>query len=164
MADVDVLVESPRGSRVKYEWDNERQAMRLDRRLHTATVFPADYGFIADTKGADGEELDALVLTEEPTFPGCWVRARPIGVFWIAYPDEGEDTKEAKVLAVPVDDPNWAEVDDIGELAEHRRTEISHFFDVYKDLEPSRSPSPEGFEGRDAALAVIDKARTAPNA
>jgi inorganic pyrophosphatase len=157
--EVDVLVESPRGSRAKYEWDKDRQAMRLDRRLHTATVFPADYGFIADTKSQDGEELDVLVLTQEPTFPGCWVTARAIGVFWIAYPEEGDEVKEAKVLAVPADDPDWAEVNDVDDLPEHLRQEISHFFDVYKDLEPSRSPSPQGYEGRDAARRVIDDAR-----
>lgn len=157
---VDVLVESPTGSRVKYEWDKGRRAMRLDRRLHTATVFPADYGFIADTKSADDEALDVLVLTEEPAFPGCWVRARPIGVFWIAYPEEGDEAREPKVLAVPLDDPDWAEVNDVSDLPQHRREEISHFFDVYKDLEPSRSPSPQGFDGRATAVSVIERART----
>jgi len=92
---VDVLVETPQGSRKKYEYDKERKGMRLDRRLFSATVYPADYGFIPDTVGEDGEVLDALVLTEEPTFPGCWVTGRPIGVFWIAY----DGSREAKILA-----------------------------------------------------------------
>ncbi|HYX44125.1 MAG TPA: inorganic diphosphatase [Acidimicrobiales bacterium] len=152
---LDVFVETPQGSRKKYEYDHERKALRLDRRLFSATVYPADYGFVPDTEGEDGEALDAVVITEEPTFPGCWVTARPIGVFWIAY----EDSREAKILAVPCGDPTWDDLDDIAELPEHLRDEISHFFDVYKVLEPGRTPRPDGYEGRDAALAVISAAR-----
>jgi inorganic pyrophosphatase len=151
---VDVLVETPQGSRKKYEYDADRKAMRLDRRLFSATVYPTDYGFIPDTEGEDGEALDALVLTEEPTFPGCWVTARVIGVFWIAY----DGQREAKIIAVPAGDPTWDEVEDIEELPDHLRDEISHFFDVYKDLEPGRTPEPAGYEGRAAALNVIDEA------
>ena len=104
---IDVRVETPKGSRSKYEWDHDRAGLRLDRRLFSATVFPADYGYIAETKGADGEALDALVLSDDGTFPGCWVLARPIGVFWITYPDEGEDERrEAKIVAVPDQDPD----------------------------------------------------------
>ncbi len=162
MADdlIDVLVETPKGSRSKYEWDHERSALRLDRRLYSATVFPADYGYVAETTGADGEALDALVLSEDGTFPGCWVLSRPIGVFWITYADEGErETREAKIVAVPEQDPDWAEVHDLADLPQHQLEEISHFFDVYKDLEPSRTPSPGGYEGRDAALHVIAESR-----
>src|SRR5436305_6349241 len=154
---IDVLVESPRGSRIKYEWDEDRQAIRFDRHLYSATVFPADYGYIADTVGADGEKLDALILTDEGTFPGCWVRARPIGVFWITY----DDDREAKIVAVADQDPNWADLEDIDDVPAHRREEISHFFDVYKDLEPSRDPSAAGYEGRAAALRVIAEGRRA---
>ncbi|HWC10393.1 MAG TPA: inorganic diphosphatase [Acidimicrobiales bacterium] len=152
---VDVFVETPQGSRKKYEYDHERKALRLDRRLFSATVYPADYGFVPDTEGEDGEALDALVVTAEPTFPGCWVTARPIGVFWIAY----EDSREAKILAVPAGDPTWDDVHDLPELPDHLRDEISHFFDVYKVLEPGRTPRPDGYEGREAALAVIAEAR-----
>ena len=158
---IDVLVETPKGSRSKYEWDHDRNALRLDRRLYSATVFPADYGFIDATESADGEALDALVLSEDGTFPGCWVRARPIGVFWITYADEGEsETREPKVVAVPEQDPDWDEVDDLADLPPHQLDEISHFFDVYKDLEPSRTPSSGGYEGRDVALRVIADSRT----
>ncbi|HEX8769153.1 MAG TPA: inorganic diphosphatase [Acidimicrobiales bacterium] len=153
---IDVLVETPKGSRAKYEWDHERAALRLDRRLYSATVFPADYGYIAGSKGADGEALDALVLGEDPTFPGCWVMARPIGVFWITY---GDDTREAKIIAVPDKDPDWDEVRDVADLPAHQRDHISHFFDVYKDLEPSRTPEPAGYEGCEAALRVIAESR-----
>ena len=152
---VDVLVETPQGSRKKYEYDHDRKGLRLDRRLFSATVYPADYGFVPETESEDGEALDALVITEEPTFPGCWVAARPIGVFWIAY----DESREAKILAVPAGDPTWDEVHDIAELPDHLRDEISHFFDVYKVLEPGRTPKPDGYEGRDAALAVISAAR-----
>jgi inorganic pyrophosphatase len=154
---IDVLVESPRGSRIKYEWDEQRGAIRFDRHLYSATVFPADYGYVDDTVGADGEKLDALILTDEGTFPGCWVRARPIGVFWITY----DDAREAKIVAVAEQDPNWAELQDIEDLPVHRRDEISHFFDVYKDLEPSRVPSSAGYEGLTAARKVIAEARRA---
>jgi len=159
MADelIDVLVESPKGSRIKYEWDDERGAIRFDRHLYSATVFPADYGYVADALGADGEKLDALVLNDEGTFPGCWVLARPIGVFWITY--DGE--REGKILAVPDKDPNWEETADVDDLPTHRRDEISHFFDVYKDLEPGRVPSSDGYEGREAALGVIAEGRRA---
>ncbi|MEN3315744.1 MAG: inorganic pyrophosphatase [Acidimicrobiaceae bacterium] len=151
---VDVLVETPQGSRKKYEYDKERHGMRLDRRLFSATVYPADYGLIPDTVGEDGEALDALVLTQEPTFPGCWVTARPIGVFWIAY--DGE--REAKILAVPDGDPTWDDVHDIADVPDHLRDEISQFFDIYKVLEPGRTPTPDGYEGRAAALEVIAEA------
>ena len=152
---VDVLVETPQGSRKKYEYDHNRKGLRLDRRLFSATVYPADYGFVPETESEDGEALDALVITEEPTFPGCWVTARPIGVFWIAY----DESREAKILAVPAGDPTWDEVHDISELPDHLRDEISHFFDVYKVLEPGRTPRPDGYEGRDAARTVISEAR-----
>lgn len=157
---IDVLVETPKGSRSKYEWDHDRGGLRLDRRLYSATVFPADYGYIAETKSADGEAVDALVLSEDGTFPGCWVLARPIGVFWITYAGEGEhETREAKILSVPEQDPDSAEVRDLSDLPKHQLEEISHFFDVYKDLEPSRTPSPGGYEGRDVALQVIAESR-----
>ena len=154
---IDVLVETPKGSRVKYEWDDERGAIRFDRRLSTATVFPADYGRVADTVGADGESLDAVVLTDDGTFPGCWVRARPVGVFWITY----GDVREAKVLAVPEGDPDYDAVRDVADLPVSRREEISHFFDVYKDLGPGRVPAAAGYDGRAAALQVIAEARRA---
>lgn len=161
---IDVLVETPKGSRSKYEWDKDRGGMRLDRRLYSATAFPADYGYIDDTKAADGETLDALVLSEDGTFPGCWILARPIGVFWIVYASEEEgETREAKIVAVPDQDPDWAEVRDLADLPEHQLQEISHFFDVYKDLEPSRTPSTGGYEGREIALQVITDSRVQAN-
>src|SRR6478752_5763042 len=89
---LDVVIEIPRGSRNKYEFDHELGVMRLDRRLFSATVYPADYGFVPDTLADDGDPLDALVLLEEPTFPGCWVTVRPVGVLWMA-DEAGRDAK-----------------------------------------------------------------------
>lgn len=157
MADdvIDVVVEIPRGSRNKYEYDHELRIIRLDRRLFSATVYPADYGFIPDTLGEDEDPLDALVLVEDPTFPGCWVRARPVGVFWM----RDEKGPDAKIICVPNRDPNWDEIQELDQLTPHLLNEIRHFFDVYKDLEPDKTTSTAGFEGRAAARAEIEAAR-----
>ncbi|MGH9247537.1 MAG: inorganic diphosphatase [Acidimicrobiales bacterium] len=149
---VDVVVEIPRGSRNKYEYDHEHDRIRLDRRLFSATVYPADYGFIPDTLGEDGDPLDALVLLDEPTFPGCWVHARPVGVFWM----EDEKGPDAKIICVPSGDPRWDGVADIGDVPEALRAEIEHFFDVYKMIEPGKESSTRGYEGLDPAWAEID--------
>jgi inorganic pyrophosphatase len=152
---IDVVVEIPRGSRNKYEYDHEHHIIRLDRRLFTATAYPADYGFIPDTLSEDGDPLDALVVLEEPTFPGCWVSARPVGVFWMT-DDKGPD---AKVLCVPATDARWEHVEDLDDLPAHLTDEISHFFDVYKELEPGKSTSVRGWEGAEVAWAEIAACR-----
>ena len=152
---VEVVIEVPRGSRNKYEFDHERHVLHLDRRLLSSTVYPADYGFIPDTLAEDGDPLDALVLLEEPVFPGCWVRARPVGIFWM----EDEKGPDAKVICVPLGDPRWDQVRDLDDMPAHLRSEIHHFFDVYKALEPGKSTSTTGFEGREAALGEIAAAR-----
>jgi len=152
---VEVIIEVPRGSRNKYEFDHERHVLHLDRRLFSATVYPADYGFVPDTLAEDGDPLDALVLLEEPVFPGCWVRARPIGIFWM----EDEKGPDAKIICVPLGDPRWDQVRDLGDMPAHLRSEIHHFFDVYKALEPGKSTSTTGFEGREAALGEIAASR-----
>jgi inorganic pyrophosphatase len=154
-APIDVVIEIPRGSRNKYEYDHDRHIFRLDRRLFTATVYPADYGFIPDTLSEDGDPLDALVLLDDPTFPGCWVSARPVGVFWME-DDKGPD---AKVLCVPAGDPRWEQVSDIADLPAHMTDEIEHFFEVYKVLEPNKHSNVRGFEGADAAVSEIAACR-----
>ncbi len=151
---IDVVIEIPRGSRNKYEMDHERGVIRLDRRLFSATVYPADYGFIPDTLGEDGDPLDALVLLEDPTFPGCWVEARPVGVLWM----QDEKGPDAKIICVPPLEPGWKDVTDLRELPERLLEEIKHFFDVYKMLEPDKRSSTQGFEGRKAAWREIDAA------
>ncbi|MFO7280911.1 MAG: inorganic diphosphatase [Thermoanaerobacterales bacterium] len=153
--EIDVVIEIPRGSRNKYEYDHERHVFRLDRRLFTATTYPADYGFVPDTLSEDGDPLDALVLLDEPTFPGCWITARPIGVFWM----EDDAGPDAKILCVPAGDPRWESVADMQDLPAHLVDEISHFFEVYKVLEPEKHSNVRGWEGRDAALAEIAACR-----
>ena len=152
---IEVMVEIPKGSRNKYEYDHERHVMRLDRRLFSATVYPADYGFVPDTLGEDGDPLDALVLLDDPTFPGCLVRALPVGVFWMS----DEKGPDAKIICVPVDDPRSGRVSDLADLPSHLLKEIEHFFDVYKMLEPDKESSTRGYEGRDAAWQEIEAAR-----
>jgi len=152
---IEVVVEIPRGSRNKYEYDHERHVMRLDRRLFTATTYPADYGFIPDTLAGDGDPLDALVFLEDPTFPGCLVTARPVALMWM----QDEAGPDAKILCVPPTEPRWRGVDDLKDLPEQLLEEIKHFFDVYKSLEPGKSSSTAGFEGRKAAWREITAAR-----
>jgi inorganic pyrophosphatase len=150
----DVVVEIPRGSRNKYEYDHEHGVIRLDRRLFSATVYPADYGFIPDTLGEDGDPLDALILLDDPTFPGCWVSARPVGVFWME-DDKGPD---AKIICVAAGDPRWEGVVEIEDVPEMLRAEIEHFFEVYKMLEPGKHTNTRGYEGTDAAWTEIEEA------
>ncbi len=152
---VEVLVETPKGSRKKYEFDHQHNRMRLDRRLASSTLFPADYGFVPDTEGNDGEALDALVLADDPTAPGTMVSARPVGVFWIKT-DAGA---EAKIISVPHGDPAWYEIEDIDDVPSYLRAEIENFFEVYKLMEPSENPTSGGFEGRSVAEEQIKKGR-----
>ncbi|MFN2491172.1 MAG: inorganic diphosphatase [Actinomycetota bacterium] len=152
---IDVVVEIPKGSRNKYEYDHERHVIRLDRRLFSATTYPADYGYIPETLAEDGDPLDALVLVDDPTFPGCWVRARPLGVFYM----EDEKGRDAKVICVPYGDPMWEGVGDLEELPSQLLQEIQHFFDVYKMLEPDKVSSTIGYEGVEAAMEEVEACR-----
>ena len=131
---VHVVIEIPRGSRNKYEIDHETGRVFLDRRLFTATIYPADYGFIPDTLGGDGDPLDALVLLEDPMYPGVWVEARPVGVLWM----DDEAGPDAKIICVPPTEPRWQDVHDIADLTPQLVNEIEHFFEVYKALEPGK--------------------------
>jgi inorganic pyrophosphatase len=148
---IDVMVEIPRGSRNKYEYDHENHVFRLDRRLFSATFYPADYGFVPDTLAEDGDPLDALVLLDEPTFPGCMVESRPVGVFWMT----DEKGPDAKIICVACGDPMWESVRRLEELPPHLTFEIAHFFEVYKDLEPHKRTEVAGFDGVDAAWEEI---------
>lgn len=147
----DVTIEIPQGSRNKYEVDHATGRIRLDRMLFTATRYPADYGYIEDTLGEDGDPLDALVLVPAPTFPGCLIRSRAIGMFRM----RDEAGADDKVLCVPADDPRLAHLQDISDVAEFDRLEIEHFFTVYKDLEPGKSVEGATWVGRHEAEAEI---------
>ncbi len=149
--DFDVTIEIPKGSRNKYEIDHHTGRIMLDRTLFTATQYPADYGFIDDTLGQDGDPLDALVLLAEPTFPGCLVRARAIGMFRMT----DEAGPDDKVLCVAANDPRQNHLQDIGDVNEFWRLEIEHFFSVYKDLEPGKSVEGAMWVGRGDAETEI---------
>lgn len=153
--EIEVVIEIPRGSRNKYEFDHDRQIIRLDRRLFSAVNYPADYGFMPDTLAQDGDPLDVLVLVEDPTFPGCYVTARPVAVFWMT----DEKGPDAKIICVPSHEPRWHAVSDLEELPDGLTDEIQHFFETYKDLEPGKETSVVGFEGYGAALAEIRASR-----
>jgi inorganic pyrophosphatase len=151
VVEFDVTIEIPKGSRNKYEVDHDTGRIRLDRTLFTATQYPADYGYIEGTLGQDGDPLDALVLLPEPTFPGCLIRARAIGMFRMT-DEKGPDDK---VLCVPSSDPRQADLQDIGDMALYERLEIQHFFGVYKDLEPGKSVEGANWVGRGDAETEI---------
>jgi len=151
----EVVVEIPKGSRNKYEADHATGSIWLDRTLFTAMQYPAEYGFFANTLGEDGDPLDALVLLQEPTFPGCHVMARAVAVFWMT----DEKGPDAKVLCVPSHDPRWNDVRDVTDVAESLRDEIAHFFDFYKTIEPGKTSTTRGWEGAAAAEAAIADAK-----
>jgi inorganic pyrophosphatase len=147
----DVTVEIPKGQRNKYELDHATGRIRLDRMLFTSTRYPADYGYIEHTLGQDGDPLDALVLLEEPTFPGCLITCRALGMFRMTDEAGGDD----KVLCVPATDPRMAHLTDINDVSEFDRLEIQHFFETYKDLEPGKSVEGAEWVGREEAEAEI---------
>ena len=151
MLEFDVVVEIPKGERNKYEVDHESGRIRLDRMLFTSTRYPADYGYIENTLGLDGDPLDALVLLEEPTFPGCLITCRALGMFRMTDEAGGDD----KVLCVPATDPRMAHLTDISDVSEFDRLEIQHFFETYKDLEPGKSVEGAEWVGRSEAEEEI---------
>lgn len=152
----DVVIEIPKGQRNKYEMDHKSGRIRLDRMLFTSTRYPADYGFIEDTLAEDGDPLDALVLLEEPTFPGCLISCRAIGMFRM----RDEKGKDDKVLCVPATDPRIAHLKDITDVSEFDLLEIQHFFEVYKALEPGKEVEAAKWAGRQAAEVEIEACRT----
>jgi len=151
---VNVMVEIPKGSRNKYEYDTKRKVIKFDRMLFSAMHYPSDYGFITDTIAEDGDPLDALVLVWEPTFPGCMIEARPIGLFRM----RDEKGPDAKILCIPLGDPMWNHIKTLEDVPPHLLKEIEHFFKVYKDLEEKKTGI-EGWEGLDSALRDIKDAQ-----
>jgi inorganic pyrophosphatase len=151
---IEVVVEIPRGSRNKYEFDKERGVVILDRVLYSSVHYPTDYGFISGTLALDGDALDALVVVNEPTFPGCHILARPIGVLSM----RDERGPDQKILAVPVGDPRFAEIRDLKDIEHHWLLEIENFFQTYKALEPKWTEV-VGWQDGEAARRVIRQAR-----
>jgi inorganic pyrophosphatase len=147
----DVLIEIPSGSKNKYEVDHKTGRLRLDRMLFTSTRYPQDYGYIEDTLGQDGDPLDALVIVREPTFPGCLIESRAVGMYRMTDEAGGDD----KVLCVPSTDPRMDRIQDLDDVSPYIIREIEHFFLIYKDLEPGKSVEGASWVGRDAAEAEI---------
>jgi len=147
---VEAIIEIPRGSRNKYEYDHERGVFRLDRVLYSSVHYPTDYGFIAGTLSGDGDPLDILVLIEEPTFPGCHIRVRPIGKL-VTADEKGEDEK---ILSVPLDDPHFTDIHDLDDLPSHWQKEIATFFRTYKELQGVETEVRDWF-GAEAAWEEI---------
>ena len=148
------LVEIPKGSRNKYEYDHDLGVIKLDRFLFSSMVYPTDYGFIPDTLGQDGDPLDAMVLVSEPTFPGCVIEVKAIALFRME-DDKGIDDK---VLCVPLSDPAWNTLETLEDVSNQLRDEIAHFFSVYKDLE-QKKVTVDGWYSREDALEEIEASR-----
>ena len=151
---IDVFVEVPMGSRNKYEYDFDRECFFLDRMLFTAVRYPGDYGFVPETLALDGDHLDVVCILGEPTFPGCTIHARVLGMLDMA-DDKGEDEK---ILAVADADPRWQHLRRLEDVPRHLLSEIAHFFAIYKDLE-EKLVDVRGWKGREDALATIAAAR-----
>lgn len=144
------LIEIPRGSKNKYEWDEDMGGIALSRVLYQSVAYPAEYGFIPGTLAEDGDALDVVVLIDQPTFPGCFMRVRPIGILKLRQEGERDD----KVLCVAVSDPLYADVHDLSDIPPHRLLEIKHFFATYTELE-GREVEVGEWEGAEAARAEI---------
>jgi len=151
---INILIEIPRGSRNKYEWDEELGALKLDRFLFSSVQYPTDYGFIPDTMAEDGDPLDAMVCVSEATFPGCVIPAKVIALFRMR-DEEGIDDK---VVCVPQSDPNWNTVEALEDLPHALRDEISHFFSIYKQPQGIHVKV-DGWYPREDAERAVDEAR-----
>ncbi len=128
---INAIIEIPARSSMKYEYDEALDVIKLDRVLHSPMFYPADYGFVPETRADDGDHLDVLVLISQPTFPGCMLEVRPIGVLDM----EDEEGRDWKILAVSTKDPRFKDVNNISDVDSHLMDEIQHFFEQYKHLE-----------------------------
>jgi inorganic pyrophosphatase len=149
---INVLIEITGGSKNKYEYDKDLQAFALDRVLYSSVKYPYDYGFIPNTLALDGDPLDGMVMMDEPTFPGCIIAARPIGMLKMI---DGGDRDE-KILCVPDKDPRYAHVKSIKDIAPHRLDEIEEFFKTYKNLE-KKVTEISGWDDVDRVLPLLEK-------
>ncbi|TWH10201.1 inorganic pyrophosphatase [Rhodococcus rhodochrous J45] len=147
----EVTIEIPKGQRNKYEVDHETGRVKLDRYLYTSFGYPADYGYIENTLGEDGDPLDCMVLLPESVLPGVIVEARPVGMFKMVDEAGGDD----KILAVPAGDPRWDHVQDISDVSQFELDAIKHFFVHYKDLEPGKHVEAADWVGRAEAEAEV---------
>jgi inorganic pyrophosphatase len=148
------LIEIPKGSRNKYQWDEALGGIKLARFLFSSVVYPTDYGFVPETRSPKGEALDAMVAVSEPTFPGCVIPVRLVAILRT----EDERGQDDKLLCVPCDDPGWSEIDDLDDVPQRMRTEIEHFFAIYKEPE-GRDVTVHGWEDAAVAQQVLEEAR-----
>ncbi|NQV93292.1 inorganic diphosphatase [Candidatus Kaiserbacteria bacterium] len=153
--DMNVIIEIPKGSKNKYEIDKETGLIALDRAMHTAQDYPFDYGFVPKTLWEDNDALDVLVLTTYPLAPGILVRVRPVAVMEMM--DDGES--DNKIIAVPIKDPRWDEVLDLGDINKHTIKEIEHFFSTYKKVQ-NKEVEVKGFKDKAAAQSDFEKSIT----
>jgi len=151
---VSVMIEIPKGSRNKYEYDKIKKRVRFDRMLFSPVHYPTDYGFIQETLALDGDALDALVLVWEPTFPGCIIDAKPVGLFKM----RDEKGPDEKILCVPLYDPLWNHIESLADVTPHLLKEIEHFFSIYKELEEKKIEV-EGWEDRKSAIRIIKQSQ-----
>ncbi|GAA0458751.1 inorganic diphosphatase [Alkalibacillus silvisoli] len=147
----EVFVEIPTGSQNKYEYDKEKGVFKLDRVLFSPQFYPAEYGYIDETLALDGDPLDALVLTTNPTFPGCVIESKVLG--FLNMIDDGDE--DQKLITVPVEDPRFKDINSLDDLPQHKLDEISHFFQTYKDLQGKKTEIGE-YEGVEAANNLVD--------
>jgi inorganic pyrophosphatase len=150
---INIVVEIPKGSSIKYEFDTATGLLFVDRKLHTAMNYPFNYGFIPRTLEMDGDPVDALILGEDPVVPLSIVKSRPIGVLLT----EDEEGQDSKVIATPVSkiDPSFSKIDDIKDLPEYIENQIKHFFEHYKELEEGKFVKVKGWEGKQGAVKKI---------
>jgi inorganic pyrophosphatase len=147
-------VEIPKGSRNKYEYDEDLEELVLDRFLSSSTVYPTDYGYLIGHRGRDEDPLDCLVCVSEPTFPGCVIAVKPIALFKM----EDEKGMDDKIVCVPKSDPGWNHAEALDDVPEQLQREISHFFSIYKELE-GKKVAVHGWRSREEALEVIEDAK-----
>ncbi len=147
-----LVVEMPKKSHNKYEYDEELDIIKIDRVFYSAMALPLDYGFIPQTRSEDGDHLDGIVLLDDPAYPGIMVPCRPVGVLYMV--DSGE--KDEKIIAVPVDDPRYKHVTELDQLGEHLQKELTHYFENYKTLQ-GKKVEVTGWGNREQALKVMNE-------
>ena len=147
---INAVIEIPKDSVNKYEYDKQLHVFKLDRTLFSPVHYPGDYGFIPCTLGQDGDPLDVLVLVEAPSFPGCLMEVRPIGVLQMV--DQGK--KDEKILAVAESDPLYKDVQDYSQVFSHTAKEVEHFFSIYKALEGKKTEI-AGWADANAARKIV---------
>lgn len=152
---IHAVIENPSGEQNKYEYDKEKESVVLDRVLYSSIQYPGDYGFIPQAYYEDGDPMDILVLTTHSTFPGCVIEVRPVGILYMD--DDGE--QDDNIIAVPVEDPRWNNVEDLDDVNEHKKKEIAEFFGTYKNLEPKKEVEIEGWGGAEEAKEAIERSQ-----